>query len=70
MNRGISFMWNVLPRMIAPVTFVVFMSAGYTINFSTMMEVVMLLGRVQGPIHHINHLQGQIAGFRVTVRKI
>jgi hypothetical protein len=44
--RGIGLMWNTLPRLIAPVTFVVFMSLGYPINFKGMMEVIMLLGMI------------------------
>lgn len=57
LEMSLEFMWNFLPRLIAPVTFVVFMSRSYTIGFSDMMEVVMLLGRVQGPLHHLNHIQ-------------
>jgi ABC-type multidrug transport system fused ATPase/permease subunit len=44
--RMLHFMWEFLPRMIAPVTFFIFMSFGYSINFTNMMEVIMLLGMI------------------------
>lgn len=70
LEKLLEFMWNFLPRLIAPVTFVFFMSWGHTIGFSDMMEVIMLLGRVQGPLHHLNHLQDQIVDLKITIARI
>jgi hypothetical protein len=50
-------MWSFLPRLMAPVTFIVFLSSGHEIGFSGLMQVIMLLGRVEGPLHHLNHMQ-------------
>jgi hypothetical protein len=51
-------MWNFLPRLMPPVTFLVFLQSGHEIGFSGLMQVIMLLGRIEGPLHHINGMQG------------
>ena len=56
--------------MIGPVTFVVFLSSGKKLSYAGLMEAVMLLGKAQGPLHHLNHIQEQIASLTIETRKI
>ena len=44
-DKFLSVMWSFLPNMIAPITFVVFLSTGNTMSYSQLMEAVMLLGK-------------------------
>ena len=69
-DRSLQLMWEFLPRLVAPITFVMFMSSGHSITYSDMMEVIMLMNRIQGPMHHVNHMQDQIVDLRVTIMKI
>ena len=69
-NKSLQVMWSFFPPLIAPVTFLVFLSSGKTMNYSGLMEAVMLLERIQGPLHHLNGIQNQIVDLRVCIRKI
>lgn len=40
------FMWCTLPGLVSPLTFTLFMCSGSSLNFSDMMEAIMLMNRL------------------------
>ena len=69
-NSVKGLVWRILPQLIKPTTFIVYVASGNTLTLAQSMEVVMLLDWIQWPIHHFNHFQNQIVDLKLCVSKI
>jgi ABC-type multidrug transport system fused ATPase/permease subunit len=55
-SRMTQVMWETLPRLITPMTFVIYMLTGNTMSFSVMMDVINMFGRIMRPLHSLNNI--------------
>ena len=69
-NTVKGLMWRVLPQLIKPTTFIIYVASGYKLTLAQSMEIAMLLDWIQWPIHVFNRIQHQIVDLKLCIAKI
>lgn len=69
-NKVIGIVWDALTTFMNPLAFIVYFSLGGDLDLPRAMEVIMLLGQIQGPIHHFQNMQNQLTDLNMCMIRI
>jgi len=63
-------MWCFLPDMMSSTAFSIFMGQGYYLDLPLAMEIMGLMDKVRGPLHHFQHLRRQVTDIYIALRRV